>query len=357
MTTLPSVVDFRDRHPSEMDSLFQEHGFNTRRILNFKKAFREQHVDRLQDLKGVRGLEPLIPHLPLQQLCVEQVLTDVHGNQKFLFRTVDGLLIESVLMPAKHPLSVCISVQAGCRFGCRFCNTGRHGFARNLLPHEMLDQVRHIFLGGVFPRTLGCVTFMGMGDPFDNIENCRIAFDWMRSDWGWCIGSKKITFSTLGAVGWDAFFSLPTLPNLAVSLHSAVEEKRDRLMPRSTLSLSELKSRMMRFTERTNKQVSIEYCLFRGVNDSREDAKTLARYLRGLPCKINLMNYNPLKKDDFQPVAPEGLLRFKSWMSEAGFPVLHRKSIGVDIGAGCGQLGASLMAPCQACEGLHPAPI
>jgi 23S rRNA (adenine2503-C2)-methyltransferase len=347
MTAPTEDVDFRNRPHVQINALFQEHGFSTRRILNFKKAFREQPVDRLQDLKGVRDLDPLIPQLPLQQLFVEKVLTDDHGNQKFAFRTADGLLVESVLMPEKHPPSICISVQAGCRFGCRFCSTGRLGFSRSLLPHEMLDQVRQVFQGGVFPRTLGCVTFMGMGDPFDNIKNCGIAFDWIRSEWGWCIGSKKITFSTLGAVGWNEFFSLPTLPNLAVSLHSAVEEKRGRLMPRSTLSLPELKSRMRRFTERTNKQVSIEYCLLRGVNDSREDAKALAQYLRGLPCKINLMNYNPLKNDDFQPVAPEELLRFKTWMREAGFHVLHRKSLGVDIGAGCGQLGACQLAPQQ----------
>ena len=342
MEEKPQDRDFRNRHPSEIATLFRAHGFSDRKILNFKHAFRQQQVADLRDLKGIRGLEVLLPSLPFEPLDLTDSIQGSAGNRKFVFRTRDDLLIESVLMPEKKNISLCISVQAGCRFGCRFCQTGKLGLMRNLLPHEILEQIRLVYLTAIHPGRLGCVTFMGMGEPFDNIDSCRIAFDWIRSDWGWSIGSKKITFSTTGAVGWDGFFAFPTLPNLAVSLHTAREEKRTRLMPRNRMPLDKLKEHMIRYTRLTNKQVSIEYCLLRGMNDSPEDADELAEYLRGVPCKINLLSYNPVEDDPFQPVEPEHLLRFKSQLSRAGFPVLYRKSLGVDIGAGCGQLGGSM---------------
>jgi 23S rRNA (adenine2503-C2)-methyltransferase len=334
--------DFRNTLASDIHALFLAHGFSERKILNFKRAFREQRVDDLKDLKGIRGLEPLLPFLPFSPLRLVRLLTDNERNSKFVFETHDGLHIESVLMPQKRNVSVCISVQAGCRFGCRFCRTGTLGFKRNLLPHEMLEQVRLVYLTDAHPGRIGCVTFMGMGEPFDNLENCRIAFDWIRSDWGWNIGAKKITFSTTGASGWEEFFSFPTLPNLAVSVHAATEEKRRHLMPRSRIPLEQLRRHMIRYSEITNKQVSVEYCLFRGFNDSREDADALSSLLKGVPCKINLLNCNPVDGSPYEPVPDERLKQFKSWISAAGFPVLYRRSLGVEIGAGCGQLGASL---------------
>jgi 23S rRNA (adenine2503-C2)-methyltransferase len=342
MKEKPRDADFRNRHPSEIDLLFKKHGFSDQKIRNFRHAFRQQQVAELRDLRGIRGLDRLMHALPFEPLDLIDSIVDPAGNRKFVFKTRDDLLIESVLMPEKKNISLCISVQAGCRFGCRFCQTGKLGFVRNMLPHEMLEQIRLIYLTSIYPRRLGCVTFMGMGEPFDNIENCRTAFDWIRSDWGWSVGSKKITFSTTGAVGWKGFFAFSPLPNLAVSLHAATEEKRTRLMPRNSMSLAELKKQMIRYTKLTNKQVSIQYCLLRGVNDSPEDADELAAYLRGIPCKINFLNYNPVEGVPFQPVGPDHLLHFKSRLSAAGFPVLHRKSLGVSIGAGCGQLGSSM---------------
>lgn len=336
--------DFRDALPCTVHALLVRHGFNERKILNFKYALRSQDVDRIDQLKQVKGVGLLAGKLPLKRIRPAAEVKDPEGNRKFVFVTQDGLPIESVLMPGKKSTSVCISTQAGCRMGCRFCHTAKTGFVRNLLPHEMLEQVRYIYLRHVHPHHLGCVTFMGMGEPFDNLANCRTAFDWIRSDWGWMVGSKRITFSTSGAGSWAEFFAFPVLPNLAVSLHSARPEVRRFLMPGARPGLVELRSRMLYYAARANKQVSIEYCLLRGVNDSPADAEALTEYLRGLPCKINLLNYNPAPVrpstfDRFEPVAVEELLRFRDALRCAGFPALHRRSLGIEIGAGCGQLG------------------
>jgi 23S rRNA (adenine2503-C2)-methyltransferase len=316
-----------------------EHGLSNPKILNFKRAFRRQRVSELKNLKGIRGLEPLLPSLPFSPLRLVRLLVDTMDNRKYVFETDDGLNIETVLMPQKSTVSVCISVQAGCRFGCRFCQTGKLGFKRNLLPHEMLEQVRLVYQTSVYPGRIGCVTFMGMGEPFDNLKNCRIAFDWIRTDWGWHIGAKRITFSTTGGAGWKEFFAFSTLPNLAISLHAATEEKRAYLMPHPRIPLEQLTNHMIRYKNITNKQVSVEYCLFRGFNDTRDDADALASLLRGVPCKINLLNCNPVDGSPYSPVSDGVLQQFKSWMKAAGFPVLHRRSLGVEIGAGCGQLG------------------
>jgi adenine C2-methylase RlmN of 23S rRNA A2503 and tRNA A37 len=267
-------LDFRNQPPQQIETLFREHGFPYQRMLNFRKAFREQDVEDLKNLKGIQNLDPLIPHLPLEHLRMNQVMEDEHGNRKYQFATRDNLLIESVLMPSKRDLSVCISVQAGCRFGCTLCNTGRRGFKRNLLPHEMLEQIRIVYQGAVYPARLGCVSLMGMGEPFDNLDNCRTAFEWIRSCWG-----------------------------------------------------------------ATNRYVSIVYCLLREVNDSDEDADALIRLVSDLPSKINLLNYNAVERTPYKPATETRFERFRTRLRAGGISVLHRKSLGTSINAGCGQLG------------------
>jgi 23S rRNA (adenine2503-C2)-methyltransferase len=331
--------DFRNGTVERVRRLFLENGFSERRIGNFQRAFRSQPLDDLRSLKGVSGMEMLLPSLPFSPLRLVSVLEDTRGNQKDLFETHDGHSIESVMLAGKRAPSVCISVQAGCRFRCAFCQTGKMGFKRDLLPAEMLDQVRQMYHKSIAPAHLLCVSFMGMGEPLDNIENCGRAYEWLRSSWGWYIGAKKITFSTTGALNWERFFALNPLPNLAVSLHSPSEEVRRALMPRASIGLSELKTNMKRYTATTNKYVSIAYCMLKGVNDSRDDALMLADYVSGLRCKINLIDYNPITEGPFAPVGDAKIGEFRSWLNDRGVSALHRRSLGTEICAGCGQLG------------------
>ena len=339
-TAAASAIDFRNQYPGWVEALFREQGFPYQRILNFRKAFREQDVKDLRDLKGIQKLEPVLPRLPVSHLHVVKTLEDANGNRKFQFSTEDDFLIESVFMPSKRDRSICISVQAGCRFGCTFCNTGKMGFERNLLPHEMLEQIRQVYQRAVYPERLGCVSLMGMGEPFDNLRNCHIAFEWMRSGWGWDIGAKKVTFSTSGIGGWDEFFLFDVLPNLAISLHAAMPEKRQLLMPRSATTLSQLQEQIRRYWRRSNRYVSIVYCLLADVNDSDEDADALIRFAVGLPCKINLLNFNDVNGSPFKAASTAKFERFRSRLRSGGISVLHRKSLGTSIRAGCGQLGA-----------------
>jgi 23S rRNA (adenine2503-C2)-methyltransferase len=341
MYTSAVKVDFRNQYPVKVERLFMDRGFPYQRILNFRKAFREQNVDDLLKLKGIQKLDPMIPYLPVSRLRMHGFVEDEQGNRKYRFLTEDGHAIESVFMPSKRDSSLCISVQAGCRFGCTFCNTGKKGLKRNLLPHEMLEQIRQVYQHTVHPRRLGCVSFMGMGEPFDNMQNCDIAFSWIRSGWGWDIGAKKVTFSTSGFGRWDDFFALDVLPNLAISLHGATDHKRRMLMPGSCTELSRLQEVVRRYKNETNRYVSIVYCLLRDVNDSPEDADALIHFVRDLPCKVNLLNYNRIDNGPYSPTTVERFEWFRSRLRTGGVSVLHRKSLGTSIEAGCGQLGAA----------------
>jgi 23S rRNA (adenine2503-C2)-methyltransferase len=340
MTGETTHLDFRNRHPEEIGRLFMELGFPHQRILNFRKAFREQDVQDLKDLKGVQKLEQVLPHLPVRRLREERILEDADGSKKFQFRTEDGLLIESVYMPAAIDSSICISVQAGCRFACSFCKTGMMGFRRNLMPYEMLEQIRQVYQNTVHPERLGCVSLMGMGEPFDNLANCATTFEWIRTGWGWEIGAKKVTFSTSGIGNWDSFFALDVLPNLAISLHAATDEKRRLLMPRSRTSLRQIGEQILRYKRKTNRYVSLVYCLIKDINDSDSDASALIDFAGDLPCKVNLLHFNDVGVSGYAPVDASVFEQFRKQLRAGGISVLHRKSLGTSIGAGCGQLGA-----------------
>ena len=343
---LMSVLDFRDYTTAEIEAFFQRAGFSARRINNFRNAFRAKPVAEtgagegqanLATLKGVRGLEAL--ELPFRPLKLVRSLSDSEGNEKFVFRTPDGCLLESVLMPAKENISICVSVQAGCKFNCAFCNTGRMKYRRNLHTHEILDQIRQIYQTRIHPRRLRCVSFMGMGDPFDNLENSMKALDWLMSPWGFEVSRRRVTFSTSGCLPFESFLAYDKLPQLALSLHAAREETRRRLMPAAKIPLSRLKEHMRAYTKRAKCQITVEYCLLRDINDSPADAHALADYLEGLMCKVNVLNYNPTPECDFQPATESSRSAFLNVLRERGLNALFRKSLGADVGAACGQLG------------------
>jgi 23S rRNA (adenine2503-C2)-methyltransferase len=333
------IYDFRNNSLFIIENIFILNGFTNLKINNFKKSFRTFEFDNLSFLKGVKGLDKITADLPFRTLEIEKSVKDENGNEKFVFKTFDGFRIESVFMPNKDSISVCVSTQIGCRMGCTFCRTGFLGFKRNLMPDEILEQVRLIYRDRVRPAKLDCVTFMGMGEPFDNLENCKIAFEWIISSWGYQVGRQKITFSTIGTHKFPDFLKWENLPNLAVSLHSAIPEKRKALIPSAVLQLDILKNYLTDYTGRTKKQVTIEYCLFKGINDKNEDIDALADYLKGIKCKINLLNYNKNDRSLYQELTSDEISIFKDKLKEKGIPVLYRKSLGTGIGAGCGQLG------------------
>lgn len=267
-----------------------------------------------------------------------EVQRSTDGTRKYLWRLGDGVTVESVGIPAGSRLTVCFSTQAGCAMGCAFCATGRGGFVRNLLPGEMVWQVA--LVARDFGTRASNAVAMGQGEPFVNYESTLGALRLMNAKEGLGIGARHLTVSTCGVVpGIERFAHEPEQFTLAVSLHSAVQATRDRLMPgvrRWPLPL--LRASLVRYAESTGRRPTLEYALMSGVNDTAEEVAALVSFARGWMCHVNLIPVNPVAG---APVSrPDRARTFEvaDALRAAGIEVSVRTERGVDIDAACGQL-------------------
>lgn len=262
----------------------------------------------------------------------------IDGTAKYLFCLPDGNLIESVLMRYKFGNSVCISSQAGCRMGCRFCASGLNGLSRNLLPSEMLDQIYRIQADT--KERVSHVVIMGTGEPFDNYENVRRFITLLTDKNGINLGARNLTVSTCGIVPKIRRFADEGLQvNLAVSLHAPNDELRKSLMPvANKYPVAELMEACRYYTEKTSRRITYEYSLVRGVNDGMEQADELVRLVRGTNCHVNLIPVNPIKEREFERTQEGAVNRFKKRLEKGNIDVTVRREMGRDIDGACGQL-------------------
>jgi 23S rRNA (adenine2503-C2)-methyltransferase len=265
------------------------------------------------------------------------------GVLKFVTVLGDGNSIESVIIPARDRATLCVSSQAGCRMGCAFCATGMQGFVRDLSAEEIVWQV--FAARFVLKRHIDNIVFMGMGEPFDNFDNVIQAVRVMSDQRGLDIAQSKITISTAGhaeGIGKLAKAGMPKL-RLAVSINAADDGLRGALMPiNKKYPLGALKEALLAFPLCKKGVFFIEYVLLSGINDSREMAGKLARYVEGLPVRVNVITYNPNASLPYLPPSSKQVKQFCDWLVEDHVFVRKRKSQGLDILAACGQLKASL---------------
>jgi len=267
------------------------------------------------------------------------------GTQKTLFLLEDGLGIESVLIPEKDHLTLCISSQAGCAMGCGFCVTGKGGIKRNLAAGEIVDQVIQVRRTLKVPGELTNIVFMGMGEPLANYDNVLKAVSNIVADDGLNFSTRKVTLSTCGLAPMIRRLGREATVNLAVSLNAADDRTRSRLMPVNRKHpLAELLSACRDFPLPNRRMITFEYILIREVNDSPEDARKLVRLLKGIRAKINLIPLNPHPAVPFAPSTPERILAFQEILVRSHMTAIIRKSKGRDIAAACGQLGGRAAA-------------
>ena len=263
------------------------------------------------------------------------------GTRKFLFRLEDGSLVESVVIPARGRNTVCLSSQVGCKYACDFCASGLLGFKRNLKAWEILAQllaITHTHRGGAGRVTH--VVFMGTGEPLDNYDNVLKAIRIINSKEGFGIGARRITVSTSGIIpGIKRLASEGLQIELSVSLHSADSLTRSRLMPvNKKYPLNELIAACKKYAVDTNRQVTFEYALLKGINCSQEAAQDIIRLLKGWNAKVNLLIYNPVKELPYKAPDKGETEKFSHALIRAGLVVTLRKSRGQDIEGACGQL-------------------
>lgn len=270
--------------------------------------------------------------------AVEIQESKLDGTKKFLFALPDGNLVESVWMRYKHGNSVCISSQAGCRMGCRFCASTLNGLTRNLLPSEMLEQVYAITrLTG---ERVSNVVVMGTGEPLDNYDNLLRFLHLLSHEQGLNISQRSVTVSTCGLVPQIHSLAEEGLSiTLALSLHAPTDEKRRELMPiAERYSIEQLMEACEDYFTKTGRRITLEYSLVGGVNDTDEDAERLSRLAHRLHSHVNLIPVNPIKERDFKQSESARIQAFKNKLEKNKINVTIRREMGRDIEGACGQL-------------------
>ncbi len=270
------------------------------------------------------------------RLVSESVSSDTQ-TVKWLWAGNDGVGVETVLMLYQDRATACVSSQAGCAMGCKFCATGQAGLARHLSPGEILEQVAEARRRAL-PRRLTNIVFMGMGEPLANYERLWASIERIHNDMG--ISARHITVSTVGIVPGIRRMSHEALPvNLAVSLHAANDALRDRLVPiNRRYPLSDLVEACRQYRAVKNRRLSFEWALIDGVNDSPSDARELADIAYGLGAHVNVIPLNPTDGFAFRGTPPGGVRRFRDELSALGVNVTVRRNRGTEIDAACGQL-------------------
>lgn len=296
--------------------------------------------------KGLR--DRLARELPLTPLTpVRELWTDDGETLKMLYRTQDGQTLETVLMFYADRATVCVSCQVGCAVGCSFCATGLMGLQRNLSAGEMVAQVvdtaRRAREKG---RSVTNIVMMGMGEPFHNYDNFIKMVSILHDPHGLNFGARRITVSTSGVVPFiDKLAGEPYQVNLAISIHAGNDELRSELVPLNRRwPLSDLLAAIRRYIATTKRRVSFEYAMLNGVNTSEDDARQLARQLKGMLCHVNLIPYNPTPAYPFERPDEATIDRFAAVLEASGIPATVRYSRGVEIAAACGQLRVEHLA-------------
>lgn len=271
-----------------------------------------------------------------------EVIQEDKSTKKALLKLSDNEKIETVLMEYEGWTTVCVSTQIGCLLGCKFCATGKLGFKRNLTTEEIIDQI--VFWNNkIYPKTISRVVFMGMGEPFLNWDNFIQAIEIINSKNGLNIGSRKISVSTVGiADRIKDFTDLDNQINLAISLHSVNQEKRESMMPiAKKYSLDQLKESCKYYIEKTNRQIFFEYALMKDINDSKEDAKELSKFINYSHLYyLNIIQLNEIE-GGMIPSTEKQTDLFLDILDKKRVSYSLRRSFGSKIKAACGQLTGS----------------
>jgi 23S rRNA (adenine2503-C2)-methyltransferase len=264
------------------------------------------------------------------------------GTIKNAVKLHDGLIVESVLIPTETRTTACVSSQVGCSLDCEFCATARLKRMRNLNPDEIYDQVLTIHQESKehYNRPLSNIVFMGMGEPLMNYNNVQKAIDKITSDEGLGMSPKRITVSTSGIPKMIKKLADDEVKfKLAVSLHSAIEEIRNRIMPFSkNFPLTELREALQYWYSKTKSRITYEYVIWKGINDDKKSIDALVKFCKYVPCKVNLIEYNPIDDGEFQQADEVATENYIAALESNGITVVVRRSRGKDIDAACGQL-------------------
>ena len=264
-----------------------------------------------------------------------RVQTSTDGTKKYLYPTQVQKFIEAAYIPDNDRATLCVSTQIGCKMGCLFCMTGKQGFQGNLSAGEILNQIQSL---PEFEK-LTNIVYMGMGEPMDNVEAVLDSIEVMTAPWGYDWSPKRITVSTIGIIPAMMTFLEKSRAHLAVSLHSPFDDERREIMPiQSVYPITEVINQIRRWELGSQRRVSFEYIMFKGVNDTPRHANELVRLLNGVKCRINLIRFHPIPDTPLEGTSNDDIITFQNRLKAKGLTVTIRASRGEDIFAACGML-------------------
>jgi len=336
--------DIRSLSKEELRTFFKSIGdkeFRGNQVYEWLWIKGAHHFDDMTNI-SLKTRNVLNDHFVINHIEVDSLQKSEDGTVKNAVKLFDGLIVESVLIPTPKRTTACVSTQVGCSLDCKFCATASLKNMRNLNPDEIYDQVKAIDQESrlYHSRPLSNIVFMGMGEPLMNYNNVLKSIDKITSEEGLAMSPKRITVSTSGVPKMIKKLADDEVKfNLAVSLHSAIQETREQIMPfAKKFTLTDLKDSLEYWYEETGSRVTYEYVVWEGINDSREDINALVNFCRYVPSKVNLIEYNPIDDGDFKQASSQVTNDYIDALEKSRIPVTVRRSRGKDIDAACGQL-------------------
>lgn len=313
-------------------------GFVGKQMADWLYKKRVTQIDHMTNLsKAAR--EKLNERYVVGRTAYTQVTVSKDGTKKYLFPSHTGTFIESVMIPADDRYTLCVSSQAGCKMGCKFCMTGRMGFKGNLEVAEIISQYLEVDENNLLTNTV----FMGMGEPLDNLDNVLQAIEVLTSDWGFGWSPKRITLSTIGVNAGNESplyrFLNESKAHLAVSLHNPLPDERALIMPmEKPFPIHRTLEIIRQYDFTGQRRVSFEYIMFNHFNDTKAHADAIARLLRGLECRVNLIRFHAIPDSPLETSPMPVIEAFKERLNAAGVTATVRASRGEDVFAACGML-------------------
>lgn len=308
--------------------------FTGRQLTDWLYTKRVETIEEMTNISKA-GRERLSALYEVGRTAPTMYQTSADGTRKYLFRVASGGLIEAVYIPDGDRHTLCISSQVGCKMNCLFCMTGKQGFGGHLPAGEIINQVLSVEEASQITN----IVFMGMGEPLDNVEQVMRTIEIMNASWGLAWSPKRVTLSTIGVRRGLERFLEETTCHLAVSLHNPFHEGRLEIMPaEGGMPLEEVLELIRRYDFSGQRRVSFEYIVFDGRNDSPAHADELARVLRGIPCRINLIPFHQIPNVPLRPTSRARMEAFKERLEHQGYTTTIRTSRGEDISAACGML-------------------
>ena len=337
-------IDIRSLSEDQIINFFEKKGFDSyrgRQVYEWiwkKSAYSFDEMTNLsKDLRTILGDTFVINHIE-----VDKIQKSSDGTIKNAVKLFDDYTVESVLIPTDNRTTACVSSQVGCSLDCEFCATSKIKRMRNLNPDEIYDQVVTINNQSLkyFERSLSNIVFMGMGEPLMNFNNLIKSIEKISSDKGLNISQKRIVVSTSGIPKMIKKLADENLKvNLALSLHSAIEETRNKIMPFSKkFSLIEIKESLLYWYSKTQRRITFEYIVWKDINDGVDDINALVNFCKSIPSKVNLIEYNPIGDEFFRSASQNSINLYKDLLEKNKITVTVRRSRGKDIDAACGQL-------------------